>query len=206
MMAGRISDLCVFDTTGTVSYENGGDLSENIVLAAAFFGFRSLPDELKLKIHLCSETRFRLKKEELHRKELNQAIAFTCNINNIFVLEYKAVNDGYSLYAYDAVILHECIHAFQAYFSRISPGKYIWLYEAVACYLAGQSKKLNEKNRVLWESFTNDFYSSSNCYGLAYNFGEAIFKQFGDEVLKLIKRPEEYMTELRELYNSELWK
>lgn len=202
MIVRRIGDLCIVSITGTMPDENLKNLVENIVFVATFFGFKSLPDELKLKIRICSETEFKIKKEELHMNKLDQVIAFTCDINNIFVLEYNAVNDWYSSNAYDAVILHECIHVFQAYFSMISPRKYIWLYESVACYLAKQNKSFNEKNRASWEDFTNNFYSNCDCYGLAYNFGEAIFKRFGNEILRLIKRPEECMIELMEIYNS----
>lgn len=202
MIAGKIGDLCIVSITGTMPDENLKNLVENIVFVATFFGFKSLPDELKLKIRICSETEFKIKKEELHMNKLDQVIAFACDINNIFVLEYNVVNDWYSSNGYDAVILHECIHVFQAYFSMISPRKYIWLYESVACYLAKQNKSFNEKNRVSWKDFTNDFYSNCDCYGLAYNFGEAIFKRFGNEILRLIKKPEEYMIELMEIYNS----
>lgn len=203
-MPNRIGDLCVFSTISTMPYENRGSLFENIVSVATFFGFRSLPDELKIKIHICNGAEFKLKKEESHMNELDQVIAFSSDINNIFVLEYGDVNSWYSLNAYDAVILHECIHAFQAYYSMISPRQYIWLYESVACYLAKQNKVFDKKNRVPWDTFTNDFYRINDCYGLAYNFGEAIFKQFGDEMLRLIKRPEEYMVELMEIYNSKI--
>ena len=202
MDTNRINDLCVISTTDIISDENLNNLVENIVFVATFFGFKSLPNELKLKIDICNETKFKIKKEELCMNELDQAIAFAYDINNILVLEYKAVNDRYSLNEYYAVILHECIHAFQAYFSMISPEKYIWLYESVACYLAKQNKSFSEKNRVSWEKFTNDFYSSDDCYCLAYNFGKTIFKRFGNEILRLIKKPEEYMIKLMEIYNS----
>lgn len=200
-MSNRIGDLCVFSSIGTMPYENKGSLFENIVSVAVFFGFRSLPDELKIKIHICSGTEFKIKREESHLNELDQVIAFTRDVNNIFVLEYRDINSCISSNAYDSIILHECIHAFQAYFSMISPRQYIWLYESVACYLAKQNKVFDEKNRVSWETFTNDFYRIRDCYGLAYNFGKAIFKQFGDEILRLLKRPEEYMVELMEIYD-----
>ena len=44
-MPDRIGDLCVLSTAGTIAYENRESLSENILSAAAFFGFSSLPDE-----------------------------------------------------------------------------------------------------------------------------------------------------------------
>ena len=65
-MPDRIGDLCVLSTAGTIAYENRESLSENILSAAAFFGFSSLPDELKIKIHICSEEEFKQKKEELN--------------------------------------------------------------------------------------------------------------------------------------------
>lgn len=204
MMIDRIGDLCVFSTVETMAYESWESLSESIVTAAAFFGFSSLPDELKIKIHICREEEFKQKKEELHMNVPDYVVAFTCKINKIFILEYKSLDDWYSLNAYNTVIVHECIHAFQTYFSMISPKQYAWLYEAVACYLAGQKKTYNRKNRVLWETFTNNFYGINDCYSLAYNFGKEIFKQFGDEILRVMKRPEAYIAELMEVYNSKM--
>ncbi len=145
MMSNGIGNLCVFSTMDAMPYENSGILFENIVSVATFFGFRSLPDELKIKIHICSGKEFKLKKEESHMNEVDQIIAFSCDINNIFVLEYRDINSWYSLNAYDAVILHECIHSFQAYYSIIPPRQYIWLYESVACYLAKQNKVFEKK-------------------------------------------------------------
>lgn len=146
-MPDRIGDLCVLSTAGTIAYENRESLSENILSAAAFFGFSSLPDELKIKIHICSEEEFKQKKEELNIDVPDFVIAFTCKINNIFILEYRNINRWYSLNAYNAVIVHECIHAFQTYFSMIPPKQYVWLYESVACYLAKQKKHIIEKIR-----------------------------------------------------------
>lgn len=203
-MSGGIGDLCVFSTIGTMLCENRESLVENIVSVADFFGFRSLPDKLKIKIYICNGAEFRLKKEKSHINGLDQVIAFTCDVNNIFVLEYRYVNSRYSLNAYDAVIVHECIHAFQAYFSMILPRQYVWLYESVACYLAKQKKLYDGKKEISWETFTNDFYSINDCYGLAYNFGEGIFKHFGDEILKVIKTPGVYTDQLAEVYNSEI--
>ncbi len=204
MMPDRIGDLCVLSTAGTIAYENRESLSENILSAAAFFGFSSLPDELKIKIHICSEEEFKQKKEELNIDVPDFVIAFTCKINNIFILEYRNINRWYSLNAYNAVIVHECIHAFQTYFSMIPPKQYVWLYESVACYLAKQKKAYNRKNKVLWETFTNDFYKINDCYSLAYNFGGEIFKQFGDDILRVIRKPEAYIVELMEVYNSHI--
>lgn len=203
-MASRIYDLCVLETTGTMPYENLESLCKNIVSIADFFGLKSLPDELKIKIHICSEAEFKYKKEELHMNESDSVIAFSCDVNKIFVLEYRDLNSSYSLNAYDAVIVHESIHAFQAYFSMIPPKQYVWLYESVACYLAKQKKSYDGKSGVSWDAFINNFYTINDCYGLAYNFGKASFKRFGDEVLRVIKAPEKYMDELMEVYNSEI--
>ncbi len=206
MMSDRIGDLCVFSTTGAMPFENRESLSENIVSVADFFGFRSLPNELKIKIHICNGTEFKHKKEESYMNEPYHVIAFTCDINKIFVLEYTDVSSGYSLNAYDAVIVHECIHVFQAYFSMISPGRYVWLYESVACYLAGQKNPYGEKKGVSWEAFTNDFYRINDCYGLAYSFGKEIFRRFGGEILRVIKTPGAYTDQLMGVYNSEILK
>lgn len=201
-MLDRIGDLCVFSTVGTMAYESWESLSENIVSVAAFFGFSSLPDDLKIKIYICSEEEFKQKKEELHMNVPDYVVAFTCKINKIFIVEYKNIDCWYSLNVYNSVIVHECIHVFQTYFSMMSPKQYAWLYESVACYLAKQKKIYNRKNKILWETFTNDFYRINDCYGLAYNFGVEIFKQFGDEILRVIKRPEAYIVELMKVYNS----
>ena len=206
MMPERIGDLCVLNTTSTMPYKNWKSLFENIVSVADFFEFRSLPDELKIRIHICNEAEFKHKKEESNMNKPNCMVAFTCDVNKIFVLEYRDINSRYSLNAYDAIIVHECIHVFQAYFSMISPRQYIWLYESVACYLANQKKLYNGKNGASWETFTKDFYRINDCYGLAYNFGKEIFKRFGDEILRVIKTPEAYTDQLVEIYNSEILK
>lgn len=203
-MPGRICDLCVWKTTGSMSYDKRMSLCKKIVSGADFFGFYSLPDELKIKIHICSEAEFTYKKQEIHMYESDSVIAFSCDVNNIFVLEYRNLKNKYSLNAYEAVIVHECIHAFQAYYSMIPPKYYVWLYESVACYLAKQNKSYDEKKLVSWDTFINDFYTIKDCYGLAYNFGKEVFKRFGDEVLRVIKEPEKYTDQLMEVYNSEI--
>jgi len=204
MMPDRIGDLCFLSAAGAVTDENWETLAENIVSAAGFFGFRSLPDELKIKIHICNEAEFNCKKEELHLNGPEYAAAFTYDVNEVFVLEYSAVNRWYSLNAYYTVIVHECIHAFQAYFSMIPPGQFAWLYESVACYLAGQKRSYNGRDGASWLTFINDFYRIDHCYSLAYCFGEAVFKRFGDETLSVIKMPEAYMDQLEKVYSSEI--
>lgn len=204
MMFDRSGDLCVLSTAGTIAYENWESLFKNILSVATFFGFRSFPDELKIKIQMCNEEEFKQKKEEFNMNVPDYAIAFTCKINRIFILEYRNINRWYSLNAYDAVIVHECIHVFQMYFSMISPKQYAWLYESVACYLAKQKKAYNRENKVLWETFIHDFYKINDCYSLAYNFGIEIFKRFGNDILRVIRRPEAYIVELMEVYNSKI--
>lgn len=200
MMSGRFGDLCILSGSGAMPYEGREHLLENIVRIADFFGFRSLPDELKLAIHICGGAEFKRKKEESGVNIPDHAAALTCGVNQIFVLAYRAVSSAYSRNAYDAMIVHECVHAFQAYFSMAPPGQYVWLYESVACYLAGQIKPYNEKNRVSWEVFTNDFYGIHDCYGLAYQFGNEIFARFGDEIRRVIQTPGAYLDRLAKVY------
>lgn len=206
MMSDRFGDLCVFSRTGIMPYGKPESLFENIVSVAGFFGFSSLPEELKIKIHICNESEFKYIKEKSYMNQPDYVVAFTCNVNQIYVLDYRNVSSWYSLNAYNAVIVHECIHAFQTYYSMISPRQYEWLYESVACYLAKQKTSYDGKNGVTWEVFTSDFYRINDCYGLAYNFGREIFKRFGDEILKVIKIPGAYTDQLAEVYNSKILK
>ena len=92
----------------------------------------------------------------------------------------------------------------QFYFSKIPSRQYVWLYESIACYLAGQKKKDNSLKIEAWDVFENDFYNMQDCYGVAYRFGEAIFRLYPNESLTIIKHPEIYKERLIEMYNSEI--
>lgn len=201
-MRGKIEDLFVLEQpTNQLCFKTDA-LYKRLISAAEFFGFTYLPDELRIQMKKCDKNEFNNKRKTLLGGENDQIIAFTCNVNQIFFLEYRFVENQYSHKAYNAVIIHESIHVFQAYYSELPPSQYVWLYESVACYLAGQKIAYNPQKNVSWNNFVEEFYNIENCYGLAYKFGEALFRLYGDEVLCILKSPEEYEDKLIEVYNS----
>lgn len=205
MIHDRIIDkTCIFEVFNLEALKQER-LYENIIAIADFFGIGDLPDELLIKIYICQEEEF-LKKARLYIEDSSQVIAFTCDVNKIYVLEYECINDRYSINEYEALIIHECTHVFQAYFSMLPPEQYVWLYETVACYLAKQEKTYTGRNRVLWDDFVNDFYKIDECYGLAYIFGKEIFNCFGEEILNVLKNPEAYTDRLKWIYDSKILK
>lgn len=199
----KINALCVL--SNFQFYLNFNSLFEKIISVANFFGFQLFLDEFKIKIQICSELDFNQKKNKFQMNDSEDLIAFTCNVNQIFVLEYEKIKNKYTFEEYEAVIIHECVHVFQAYFSRLSPKQYIWLYESVACHLAEQKKHYDLNKLVSWDTFINDFYNIDDCYGLAYKFGNIIFSHFGQDIFNVIKNPIKYIEQLKYIYATEIF-
>lgn len=73
------------------------------------------------------------------------------------------------------MILHEIVHVLQRIATRVPPEQFIWLYEAVACYLAEQSAEISQSgNPVSWDTVKQNFYTVPGCYGIAYHLGKAL--------------------------------
>ena len=204
-MHNNIYDLITSDSMDSLPYEIIDDLSHKIFEIASLFGFTYLIDDLKVKLFICEESDFENKRKDIFIENSDKIIAFRYDINSIFVMKYENLKKHYSQSSYISVIVHECIHVLQFYFSRIPSKQYVWLYESIACYLAGQITKSDRFKIESWEIFENDFYNMKDCYGVAYRFGEALFRLYPTEALKIIKYPEMYKERLVEIYNSELF-
>lgn len=178
-------------------------LDKKIKSVANFFGFSSLPEEYKIKIFFCNTEKMEFWKIKNKVSLPKFAQAYTISGNQIFILEYDCLKSKYSQNDYIAMIIHECVHVFQGYFSYISPIKYIWLYESVACFLAGQSNVSNQKDFEEWDVFISSFYSIKNCYGIAYNFGKKLIETNSrDFVLEILRNPIKHISYLKNLYNK----
>lgn len=197
-----IDCFCEFDLSDSKFNLVTNTLSERIVEVAYFFGFCNLCNELKLKIHICNELYFNRMKEKYCLNKNKYTIAFSCDINHIYVLDYNLICRAWKLNAYEAVIVHETVHVFHRYFSQLPPYEYVWLYESVACYLAKQENIYNFDKDILWNTFIKDFYSIKDCYNLAYIYGKAIFNEYGHEIYEVIKIPIKYENTLKEIFNS----
>ncbi len=203
-MSENIHDLIASDSIDCLPYEIKNKLYHSIFCAAHFFGFTYFIDDLKIKLFIYEKSDFDKKKSELGIIKSDKLIAFMYNVNNIIVIKYDCIKERISLQSYMAIIVHEFIHVLQFYFSKISPGQYVWLYESIACYLAGQKKNRSSLKIETWEVFERDFYSMKDCYEVAYRFGEAIFRLYPKESLNIIKNPEFFKGRLIEMYNSEI--
>lgn len=194
--------LCSFELLDEGFYLCLDDLSNKISKISSIFGYKSFPDELKLKIHECTTNEFYNKFDLFSKNYSKYIISFTCNANQIFILNYKSIRHIYSFSEYTRFIIHECIHVFQLYYSMIPPSKCIWLYEAVACYLAKQKKIFKPNKYINWNEFVNKFYHIENCYALAYNYGYLTFNFFGSDILDVIKKPFDYTHKLKNIYDN----
>lgn len=196
------NELCCFELLDERFHDNLDELSKEISKISSFFGYKSFPDELKLKIYECSTNKFYSQMKLFPKNQSEYIISFTCNANHIFILNFKYVSSKYSFSEYNRFIIHECIHVLQLYYSMIHPSKCIWLYESVACYLANQKQLFMSNKCIKWDDFVNDFYHIENCYALAYNYGCLIFDFFGLNILDVIRKPFDYTYELKSIYNN----
>ena len=91
------------------------------------------------------------------------------------VVSYRVIDKQYTPEEYRKVILHELVHVLQRIATRIPPERNIWLYEAVACYLAGQKAEIPRmENAAPWETVKQSFYATPGCYAIAYHLGMAL--------------------------------
>lgn len=179
-------------------------LFSKIVSIAKIFRFASLPDDLKIQIEFIEECFFEKLIESFSFDNTTNIVAVTCNVNRVFIKQYECIKRGFSIESYIAVIVHECVHIFQYYYSMIPQAQYVWFYEAIACYLAGQNKKYCQDRNCSWERFTSDFYSTPNCYELAYELGKALFNRCRNDVLDIIKEPSKYENIIKKMYNENI--
>lgn len=199
-----VNELCFFNVDLSCCNLNWSVLYTSIANSAEFFGIYCLPEELKLKINICSEEEFHHKKVEMRLPQSNDALAFTCCVNCIYVLEYGQLSRNMVEMVemdYHAIVVHECIHVFQEYYSMLPPHKHVWLYETIACFMARQTRAYTPERYPSWENFVTDFYSIDNCYGLAYQFGKHLFQCLPKTILlDVIRDPAPHMEALRLIY------
>lgn len=181
---------------------NKDELDRKIVSIANFFGIFYLPEYLKIKIYFCDEKKFNQKAEELKFNFFNEIKAFTTKVNHIYILKFYFLENEFSPQEYNSFLIHECVHVFQMYFSKLKPDTFIWLYEAVACYLADQNVICKSATKVPWEEFVNNFYYINNCYSIAYRYGKHLFEEFGNEILNVLRVPIKFDKILREVYEK----
>lgn len=202
MTIGRLDDFFGVDSIENLKGVYTDNLEERIISVAHFFGFQFLPKDLKLHLQICNRDDFEKARVKTNLSKIRDMLAFTCNVNHIYVLQRDCLSEWVSDSSYAAIIVHECVHIFQLYYSRLPQKQYVWLYEAVACYLAGQKKDYVGAIGVSWQNFADNFYGITNCYGLAYAFGEQLFLQHNTIALEIIKDPKKYETILKNMFYS----
>lgn len=176
-------------------------VKDKIKEIANWFGFSVLPQELKLRIYIVEMDYI---KSYIKKHNLNiptYSTAFSVSGNEIYIASYTCLCKVMSEEEYIKLIIHECTHILQMYFSKITPENYIWLYESVACYISNQYNDYLPEQIITWDIFVNDFYNIVDCYGLAYKYGLELFKHYTKrEILNLIKHPEENFDLFKNVY------
>ena len=201
----QTDDLCIFSLISKEVYKNISKLSDEITAVSSFFGFQKLPQELKMHIHEFTLDDFQYIQQNninVFSDSVNKLLAFTYNVNQIYVLNYESIKHCYSVRDYISIVVHECVHVLQAYYSRVPTSSYIWLYESVACYLSHQKKEYVVNKIVPWQDFICKFYYIDDAYAIAYEYGSLIFDAYDSEILDVIKEPTNYSDELRLLYTN----
>lgn len=169
---------------------------------AKWFGFSVLPQQLKLRINVVDLNYIKIYIKIYNLNIPINSIAFTISGNKIYILSYTYLSKVMSETEYIKLIIHECTHTLQMYFSKITPEKYVWLYESIACYISNQYSDYVPNKSITWDIFKNDFYNVKDCYGLAYKYGLMLFKHYSKQkILNLIKYPEENLEIFKNVYN-----
>ena len=142
---------------------------------ALLFGISHLPDGYKIQIDILDQNAFDQRKSLHFGKSAGSTIVAFSTVS-ICVVSYHAIHDRYTPEEYRQVILHELVHVLQQISTRVPPEQNAWLYEAVACYVAGQYADISnkEKSHVPWHIFKKNFYMVPECYSIAYHLGAAL--------------------------------
>lgn len=153
-------------------------IGDALVNLAAFWEIPSLPDDCKIKIVFLEQAKF---KRELILSGLEKHISdFAITTDKVLVKKYTDVENILSPKEYQQIVVHECVHILQMYTTAIMPRNHVWLYESIACYMAGQDHvNVNRKEAIpKWNLFCSSFYSCSNAYYWAYKVGAYIFNHY----------------------------
>lgn len=189
----------IYSTDKKFSEEEYNLLDNKIVKLASLFGFEFFPDQYKICIYIIDQYTFNNCEEGISKNKY----AFTSCGYKVFVLEYESIEKKCCREAYLKVIIHECVHILQGYYSKILPSRYVWLYETIACYLSNQKNSILPKETISWKKFSDEFYSFSGNYGIAYLYGKYLFENFSkSEILCLLKKPENFSNQCERLYNK----
>lgn len=141
---------------------------------ALLFGISRLPSDRKIHIDILGQKPFEREKGLHFGKSAGpEIVAFSTE--HVCAVSYRAIRDGYTPEEYRRVILHEFVHVLQWITTRIPPDQNIWLYEAAACYLAGQTADISHmEHTVPWDMVRQNFYATPECYSIAYHLGTAL--------------------------------
>lgn len=149
-------------------------IEKEVKRVAAVFGIGHLVPAEKIRISVLDRNSFDIEIGLHFGKDARpDIVAFFAD--QIYVISYASIFQNYSLDSYIRVILHECTHALQKIATGVPPREAVWLYEAVACFLAGQVRESAEENcNFIWEELKSDFYSVQDCYDAAYWLGKEL--------------------------------
>ena len=141
---------------------------------ALLFGISSLAPCNKIRIDILGRKRFEIERGLYFGKNASPEIV-SFSTERVCVVSYRVIYNQYTPEEYRKVILHELVHVLQWITTRIPPERNVWLYEAAACYLAGQTADISHmENAVPWEMVKQSFYATPGCYGIAYHLGVAL--------------------------------
>ncbi len=176
-------------------------LAEKIQNIADFFGISFLPYQYRIILSFYNETDMKKMMQKDGVNFPNPTYAYTAEMNKIYILDYSFLQKSLSKDSYLAIIIHEFAHIFQAIYSCVLPKTCVWLYESIACYMAGQSKTVSLPKNGDWDLFVNSFYDTPDCYGFAYELGRKLFEYYDKEtILKMIKKPTEFISQFKSLF------
>lgn len=141
---------------------------------ALLFGIPGLPPDCRIRIDILGREAFEREKSLRFGKSAGpEIVAFSTG--RVRAASYRAVLGRYTPEEYRGVILHELVHVLQWISTRVPPERNVWLYEAAACYLAGQAADVPPVgDAVPWDAVRRDFYGAPGCYGIAYHLGSAL--------------------------------
>lgn len=174
--------------------------SHIIITDARSFALPVLPSQFRIPVLILDRESFRsqLETTQLKRFGIRDCVAFSDS--SIHVLAYQYLSGNVKRTDYLRAIRHECIHVLQHLASKVPPHEMIWLYEAVACAMANQRRRM-PVNPPTWSSFTREFYGIPACYAVAYHFGNALLETFSlDKLIALSMQRKQCLRIFRKIY------
>lgn len=141
---------------------------------ALLFGVSYLPADCRIRVDILGQQPFEREKGLRFGKSAGpEIVAFSTEY--VCAVSYRAVHGQYTPEGYRRVILHELVHVLQWITTRVPPDQNVWLYEAAACYLAGQvAGPLPLRSAAPWDAVKQTFYTIPGCYRIAYHLGAAL--------------------------------